>query len=105
MFVAPPAAPQAIALYDSSDVIEIELWSVTCIDENGLEFNCNINVTNATAVPSPHFEIAGKGPDRCMSVVTDVSWLHSTNFFTISKELCVKFNNTVLIKCLPDPNL
>ncbi|KAI0210093.1 Tectonic-3 [Lamellibrachia satsuma] len=78
---SPPAAPQAIALYDSSDVIEIELWSVTCIDENGLEFNCNINVTNATAVPSPHFEIAGKGPDRCMSVVTDVEYFikHSGN--------------------------
>ena len=62
-------------LYNSDYAIDIELWSVTCIDENDLQFDCKIDITNniTALVPSPLYDMGGKGPPRCQHVVTDVS--------------------------------
>ena len=71
-FLSAPTAPPS--LYNSSGVIEIDLFSVTCFDENSLEVNCNVNVTNGTMLPKPQYLPIGKGPALCRSVVTEVSW-------------------------------
>jgi len=70
-FLLAPATP--LSLYNSSSVIEVDLFSVTCFDENSLEVNCN--VTNGTMSPKPQYDAFGKGSARCRSVVTEVSWV------------------------------
>ena len=72
-------------LFNSDHAIDIELWSVTCIDENDLQFDCKIDITNniTALVPGPQYDMGGKGSPRCQHVVTDVSCASS---FTCSRE-------------------